>query len=64
MVRITYDKNGQEMTPDVWEGDSVLLEPGKKYTIEILSVGNAGKPGIVSPVSVKELRNELDFGAK
>ena len=41
VVRITYDKNGQEMTPDIWEGGSVLLEPGKTYTIEILSVGNA-----------------------
>lgn len=41
VVRITYDKNGQEMTPDIWEGASVLLEPGKTYTIEILSVGNA-----------------------
>ena len=29
------------MTPDICEGCSVLLEPVKTYTIEILSVGNA-----------------------
>lgn len=27
-------------------------------------IGNAGKPGVVSPVSVKELRHELDFEEK
>ena len=43
-----------------WNTDNYI----NRIYYEKYEIGNAGKPGIVSPVSVKELRHELDFGEK